>query len=128
MHRYEHSRFADRKKRTASIKKYVGLVLLAGVVLVLVYVFLFGDYGVYRIWKQRQEIAQLERRIEELRLQKEELDRQIHFLKSDPQYIEKIAREEYGLVKEGEILYKMVPSPDKDERGKTEAKNGSARK
>ena len=120
-----------RKKHATSVKKYIGRGFLLVVFLFLVYVFLFGDYGAYRIWRQKREIAQLEQTIEALRLRQEELQREIYLLQNDSEYIEKIAREEYGLTKEGEIIYKIVPSPegksDEEFEGKDESpdKQGS---
>jgi len=112
------------KKRPVSIKKVIGRGLLLGVVLFVVYIFLFGDYGAYRMWKQKREIAQLQRTIESLRLRREELKREISLLENDPEYTEKLAREEYGMVKRGEILYKIVPAPieetGKDREGEDE--------
>lgn len=126
MARRKHTYPASEKKRATSIKKYIGRGLLLGTVLFLVYVFLFGDYGAYRIWKQKKEIARLQQTIEVLRLRQEELMKQIDLLQSDLEYIEKIAREEYGLVKEGEIIYKLVPSSEGESNSKPEKKDESS--
>ena len=96
-------------------------------VLFLVYIFLFGDYGAYRIWEQKREIEQLEKTIEVLRLKQERLKREIDLLQNDPEYVEKIAREEYGMVRKGEIIYRIVTSPEGEggegEKGKDESSN-----
>ena len=61
----------------------------------------------------------------DLKLQQEELDKQIEkvtrnveitreehgLLKNDPEYLEKVIRDEMGLVKPGEIVYKFVQDP-----------------
>jgi cell division protein FtsB len=110
-------------KPFAFLKKGIGRGLFLGVVLFVVYIFLFGDYGVYRMWKQNKEIAELQRTIEALRLEQEGLKQEIYLLENDPEYIEKIAREKYGMIKEGEIIYKIVRS-QKEEPGKDhEAEN-----
>lgn len=102
------------KESTLSLKKFIGRGLLLGAFALIVYIFMFGDYGAYRIWKQKREIAQLERTIHSLHLEQEKLKREVKLLQNDPEYIEKIAREEYGMIKEGEILYKIVTSPQRD--------------
>lgn len=53
-----------------------------------------------------KEIAATQQRTEELR-------REIEYLKSDA-YIEKVAREELGLVKPGEIIFMPAAKPDKN--------------
>lgn len=123
MNRTAHSPYKGQKKPAFPVKKYIGRAVLIGGLLVLVYFFLFGDYGVQRIRKQRQEIVRLEQTVERLQQEQEELKKTIELLKTDPEYIEKIAREEYGLVKEGEIIYKVVPPAHEDQ---TEEKNGTA--
>ena len=95
---------------SSATKKYIVLFALLGGVSVLVYIFVFGDYGAYRIWKQKNEISRLQDRIDELLIKQEVLQKELELLKTDPEYLEKIAREDYGMVKKGEILYKVVPS------------------
>ena len=51
-----------------------------------------------------QEIAQLDAKIQDLQAEKEQLT-------EDPEYLEKIIRDELGLVKPGEIVYKFVKEP-----------------
>jgi len=63
-------------------------------------------------------------RMEDLRSKNEEYQKQLvtlkrenmqlieerRLLKDDPAYLEKVAREKMGLVKEGEVVYKIVPA------------------
>ena len=120
--------YRDQKKAASPVKKYIGRAVLIGGLLVLVYFYLFGDYGVQRIRKQKQEIAELERTVEQLRQQQQELKETIELLKTDPEYIEKIAREEYGLVKQGEIIYKVVPPAQEDRAEEKDIGDGETRK
>jgi cell division protein FtsB len=96
------------KKSTRPLKRYIGRGMLLGAFALIVYIFLFGDYGAYRIWKQKREITHLERTIHALYLKQEDLKREVELLQNDLEYIEKIAREDYGMIKEGELLYKIV--------------------
>ena len=107
-------------------KKSIGRGLFLGIVLFVVYIFLFGDYGVYRMWKQRKEIAELQRTIEALQLEQEGLKQEIYLLENDPEYIEKIAREKHGMIKEGEKIYKIVRSQKEEPREEHEGENESS--
>jgi len=69
--------------------------------------FVGGDYGIYKIWRQKRRITQLEREIEVLKVENVRLEREVSLLERDLSYVEKIARERYGMVKEGEIVYKV---------------------
>ncbi len=59
-------------------------------------------------FEQRSEIAALERRVEELREQRDALRGEIEQL-NDPTYLEQIARRCLGMVKPGEIPFVTVP-------------------
>jgi cell division protein FtsB len=57
-----------------------------------------------------REVAGLEREIASLRAETERLAAAAARLRSDPDSIEQIAREELGLVKPGERVLKLPPS------------------
>ncbi len=73
------------------------LLLLAG------YSALFGEYGFVAIRKAERRSQEYIQRVEQLKKENLEIRNEIRALKKDPTAIEKIAREELGLVKEGEI-------------------------
>ena len=52
--------------------------------------------------EHQQQIKLLEKKNRELTFEKK-------LLESDPVYLEKVAREKMGLVKEGEVIYKISP-------------------
>ena len=74
------------------------------VVFSLVISFFFGDKGLVRYMKLRDQKAQLTAEIVSLRTSNEELRKKVQALKTDPESIELLARER-GLVKEGETVY-----------------------
>jgi len=47
----------------------------------------------------------------------ERLEKEIERLSSDMEYIEKIAREEYGMVKKGEEMF-QISAPETEEKGR----------
>ena len=83
-----------------------GLVL----VLVLMLSFLvFGEWGLLHYWRLAEERRSLEERSQALQRDNELLREKIYRLRKDDRYLEKVAREELGLVREGEIIY-LFPS------------------
>ncbi len=60
-------------------------------------------------------------RIKDLRKENENLQIEINKLNNDPVYIEKMARKELGMMRQGEIMYKMTPDEKpQEETGKKE--------
>ena len=47
--------------------------------------------------------------INELEAKNKKLLEEGHFLRNNPEYLEKVAREKMGLIREGETVYKIVP-------------------
>ena len=72
-----------------------------------VFSFIFGDAGIFSYFKMQKAQGQLTHEIEDLRQKNAELKKQIELLRSDPHYIEQIAREQLGLVKDGETVYQF---------------------
>ncbi len=60
----------------------------------------------------RQRSAHYDRQIEILKKQRTALLDEKKLLESDPLYLEKVAREKMGLVKEGEIVYQLPTNRD----------------
>jgi cell division protein FtsB len=69
--------------------------------------FIFGDAGLFSYFKIQKTQGRLNHEIEELRGKNAELKKQIELLRSDPHYIEQIARDQLGLVKDGETIYQF---------------------
>ena len=62
--------------------------------------------------KLNKQIANLESEIDKVRESNEKLTKEIYSLKSDPLYIEKLARKELGLIRSGEVIYKLKPDKE----------------
>ena len=86
--------------------------MLAGiggaVVLVLVAV-LAGEYSTIDWLKVRSQLSQERDSVESLRAQVDSLARVARALENDPATQERAAREQFGLIRNGEILYRIVP-------------------
>ncbi|HBG09148.1 MAG: FtsB family cell division protein [Limnochordia bacterium] len=99
---------AREVKRQRKVRINVGRVLL--LVLILWVALGFGK-NAWENHKLRREIEGLQRRIAVLEMRREDLEREIAECLS-PENVEKIAREQLGLVKPGEILYRLSESAE----------------
>ncbi len=63
-------------------------------------------------YEMRQEARALEQRIEQLKQQHEQLSKELGYYRSD-EYVEKVAREELGLVRPGEVAVAMAIPEDR---------------
>ena len=91
---------------------------VAGAALLLLLVVGLGVYGwqgVVRLRELREQLGALERENVALRQQADRLAQTIDRLRNDPVYLERIAREERGMVRPGETVLKF-PSKDKASR------------
>ena len=66
---------------------------------------LFGDRGMFQLVTQRQKAQALQRQLEELRSENATLAAEIAGLRSDPRAIERLAREQLGLARPGEVVF-----------------------
>ena len=67
----------------------------------------FGVKESDRAWQMRRDMQTVERDLTTLRSQQEQLSRTVDRLRTDPLYIEKLAREEMGMVREGDTVLKF---------------------
>ena len=77
---------------------------------------LFGERGALHLWRLWGEKARLEERNFVLHKENESLRERIDRIRHDDGYLEKIAREELGLVRPGEIIYRFGGSESKKKR------------
>ena len=79
------------------------LIVLAGV--------LFIGLMLYPEWRHRNQLsAKLEEQRGKLRaeqLLQKKREREVHLLKTDPGYVETIARDKLGVMKEGETIFRL---------------------
>ena len=70
----------------------------------------YGGQSLARVVQMKREVESLERDIASLREETGRLTKTIDRLRSDPEYIEQLARESLGLVKPGDKVLKLPPS------------------
>jgi cell division protein FtsL len=92
-----------------------GRHLLVIFVVVLLVHDVFGPHGYLVMRRKQQEIQKVNAALEKLNKENGALGQDIKDLKTDPQTIRKIAREELGLAQPGEIIIKL-PAPTPQEQ------------
>ncbi len=81
--------------------------MAAAALAVLALLAVWGVSGYLRVRALQREIEAVERDLAALRLRAAALTETINRLRDDPAYVEKLAREEHGLVREGETVLKF---------------------
>jgi cell division protein FtsB len=71
----------------------------------------FGTHGYLAMRRSQREVEELRGQIEKLNQENQELAEHVKALKTDPDAIEKIAREEMGLARPGEMIFKLPAEP-----------------
>jgi cell division protein FtsB len=77
----------------------------------LAYHLVFGANGLMVYQQKRHEYRQLQQQIQTLQQQNQNLEQQIKGLKTDPQMIEKEARERLRYARPGEVVYTLPKAP-----------------
>ena len=95
-------RFAETQKKFIR-----GVLFLIAITLLIVFV--FGDHGLFQLYKLKRERAEIQKYISELRENREILISEKNRLENDLEYIEKLAREKYRMALPGEKVFKVVP-------------------
>jgi len=88
-----------------------GRHVLAIFVVVLLVHDVFGTHGFLAMHHKQQEIQKVGAELNRLNKENAALEKDVKDLKTDPQTIRKIAREELGLAQPGEIIIKLPVQP-----------------
>ena len=68
----------------------------------------FGNGLFYEVWQKEKTLTELEVQVKQLEAETDSLRQVLKLLKGDLGFIEKVAREELGLIKPGEVV---IPLP-----------------
>jgi len=87
----------------------VGRVALAAIALAgLSFAIQGGEYGTTDLIRQRSELADQRAAVQHAEHRRDSLARYLRAVETDPRTQERVAREEFGMVKPGEILYRFA--------------------
>jgi cell division protein FtsB len=95
-----------REKLESALRQY-GRILLGLIVLVLIVHDIFGTHGFLAMRRTQSEIKKVQADLDQLNKENLQLEQEVRELKTDPHKIEKIARDELGLAKPGEVIIKI---------------------
>lgn len=90
--------------------RIVGAVLLAGLLAYLPYRVHQSD-GYSRMTRMHEELSELDQRAAALRRENQSLRRDIHRLRGDLEAIDRVARDDLGLVQPDEIVIQVERAP-----------------
>ena len=97
----------------ATQKQFIrGIIFLLCITLLIL--FIFGDHGLLQLYKLKRDRAKVQAQIAQLRKERERVMVEKNRLENDIQYLEKLARERYRMVKPGEKVYKVIPEKKDD--------------
>ncbi len=98
-----------KTKRTGNLfENKIAWISGAIILLILIQMFVFRDEGFYSLMQLKQEIEDMETHITQLEIDKAILESERDRLLSDPDYLERIARERFRMAKPGEKVFHVV--------------------
>ncbi len=71
----------------------------------------FGNGLFYKVWQEEKTLTELEAQVKQLEAETDSLRQVLKLLESDIDFIERVAREDLGLVKPGEVV---IPLPTEE--------------
>jgi cell division protein FtsB len=94
----------------AFLRRNLYWFLIAGFVLLLLQD-IFGTHGVLAMRRSQAEARKIQQEITQLDRENQKLQDHVKDLKTDPSTMECIAREDFGLARPGELIFKTQPKP-----------------
>lgn len=102
-----------RRPLSAVEGKQLFRISIAIAVLVLLWIVFAPGSGMFYLHQQKKHLAELKVEQEVLTRQNKEMKEDIERLQSDKGYLEKVAREEYGMLKENEMVFDFAKKKKK---------------
>jgi cell division protein FtsB len=87
---------------------FIAMVLIVNFVLIIIW----GDKGLIDFYRLETEKKRFIQQNEKLTAENQTLYREIDRLKHDLKFVESVARQELGMIRENEIIFKFKTSPD----------------
>jgi cell division protein FtsB len=69
---------------------------------------IWGKHGLLEVWSRQRDLIELAQEVDAIERENSKLSQEIQRLRGDIGYLEKIAREELGLVRPGEIVIEFA--------------------
>jgi cell division protein FtsB len=83
---------------------------IVGLALALYFAFQGGEYGTLDLLQLRREEREERAKVDRLQRLVDSLSKAAIQIELDPRVQERVARERFGMIKKGELLYRLVPT------------------
>lgn len=104
-----------KKALSATQQKKLLRIVVGIVVFTLLWVVFAPGRGIFFLHQQKKHLAELKIEQKRLTLENNEMEQDIKQLQSNKKYLEHVAREEYGMVKDNEIIFNFAKEKKKKE-------------
>ena len=100
---------STQKNKINSLITIIGIIFLSIIIALISYDILFGTYSINSNNKISNVVISKEKQLTKINNENAELIEKIDSIKNDDSYVENMAREEFGLIKEGEEYFEIEP-------------------
>ena len=101
-------------------RRFTVLWIIVGLLILFAFLYL---PGLSRYQELRQEEERLSKDLVDINQKIKQLNEEKELLQKDQAYLEKVIREELGLVRPGEMVYKLVPEETSQPASKTSSQS-----
>jgi len=91
--------------------KHRRLLALAAVLGLVAFALLGGEYSTFDWLTLRRQVAAERAAVRGLAAEVDSLERMLRQFESSAAEQERVAREDFGMIRDGEILYRLIPRP-----------------
>jgi len=98
----------------ASANKLAGLIMPALLIVAGYYAVFGGEYSLFELRGARASVEEEQATLAQLEVRIDSLSAWADSVRSDAATLERIAREQFGMIRDGETLYKFVPAEGAD--------------
>lgn len=100
------------KSRTKTYPKILRYVFWVLALLLILWILIFGQNSFWHTMQLRNKVNKLEQEAQHLKAVNDSLAKENARLKTDPDAAEKAAREQFGLTKPDEKVFRFVPAKE----------------
>ena len=100
---------STQKNKINNLITVIGIIFLSIVIALISYDILFGTYSINSNKKISNVVFSKERELTKINNENTELIEKIDSIKNDESFVENMAREEFGLIKEDEEYFEIEP-------------------
>ena len=100
---------STQKNKINSLITVIGIIFLSIVIALISYDILFGTYSINSNNKISNVVISKEKQLTKINNENAELIEKIDSIKNDESFVENMAREEFGLIKEDEEYFEIEP-------------------